>query len=724
MPPLPDRTFSFDQNDEISLNSNGQGQVNRFFPPPRDAPSRDMQVSPPSNYRSPPPREYNVSPPSPPLHRNLLPQRTDSSFPQYPISQPYGYNRVLPSQIQTSGYNGRSLDHQLSNRTASTTTPGADNLGPAAAGGGLAGIALGVANTNERDSGVEALQFVQDAKQEGRGVPNERNFDTVGSDTPYIPEPPRMTQHRDSYSSTVPLGAAAASPGQMTSQHYDSTTSIPLDVYPSHDTYGGRSGYSDNPYNRFPSTWDPRVERGDIDPNAIEDDGDDGMTANPPKRRSILGIPEAGGAVAGSAAAGGILGGWAGLLTGRKATSRNTSGQYGQVDGNGNGFSSDNTVEKSEWLSRQTTGRRKLRWAVGILLVLCIVGAIVAGVVRGVKGAQGNKSSAGQTAAEDDGHGDLDKNSPEIQKLLGNKDLHKVFPGMDYTPLNAQYPDCLSNMPSQNNVTRDMAVLSQLTKAVRLYGTDCNQTEMVLHAINKLGLTDTKVWLGVWLGNNDTTNNRQLGAMYDILDKNGADPFAGVIVGNEVLYRKDLTEMELGTVLSSVKSNLTSKKIDLPLATSDLGDSWTAGLAAEVDVVMSNVHPFFAGVPPDSASAWLWNFWQTHDVILTQGTTKKNVIAETGWPSDGGKDCGQATSCTGTTPGSVAGIDGINTFMGDFVCQSLANKTEYFWSVVSVKISHGVTSLADVWTTGLRRLTNLGRCNTTSPGKRGRTNGA
>ena len=202
---------------------------------------------------------------------------------------------------------------------------------------------------------------------------------------------------------------------------------------------------------------------------------------------------------------------------------------------------------------------------------------------------------------------------------------------------------------------------------------------MVLHAIDKLALTDMKVWLGVWLGNNATTNDRQLAAMNELLDKNGATPFAGVIVGNEVLYRKDMTIKALGKVLADVKTNLTTKNIDLPLATSDLGDNWTAGLAADVDIVMSNVHPFFAGVTVEEASGWTWDFWQTHDVILTQGTTKKNVISEVGWPSEGGKDCGGAPVCDNSTIGSVAGINEMNTFMNDFVCQSLANKTDYFW---------------------------------------------
>ena len=141
----------------------------------------------------------------------------------------------------------------------------------------------------------------------------------------------------------------------------------------------------------------------------------------------------------------------------------------------------------------------------------------------------------------------------EIKKLLSNPHLHKVFPGVAYTPFNAQYPECLSNPPSQNNVTRDIAVLSQLTNTVRLYGTDCNQTEMVLHAVSKLALPDMKIWLGVWLDGNATTNDRGLSSMYDLLAKHGATPFAGVIFGNEVLYHQDLSRGQLGMCLYELR---------------------------------------------------------------------------------------------------------------------------------------------------------------------------
>ena len=560
-----------------------------------------------------------------------------------------------------------------------------DNLGTAAAGGGIAGLALGVANTNERASGVEAVRSQQDLSYPGHDPTHE----SIGTDSPYVPQPPYRSQgleSRGSNGSTAPLAAAPASFGHLTPLYNSSIENVPIDGN-TRDPHR-QSSYTDGPYNRFTSAWDPRVEQGEFDPNNIDDDGDEGIVHQPARRRSMLGLgPQSertlpkGVVAAGVAggATGGFLGGLGGLV-GRKgngAGSRDASGNYGPVPGQG----SDGGNEKLELMADEASRRRRFKWTVSVLAILVLAAIVAGAVIGGMKAQRGSNASmpvSNKSAADDDGGGDLTKDSAEIKKLLGNNNLHKVFPGMDYTPFNAQYPDCLSNPPSQNNVTRDMAVLSQLTNQVRLYGTDCNQTAMVLHSIAALGITDMKIWLGVWLENNATTNDRQIGAMYDILTNYTATPFAGVIVGNEVLYRKDMTEEQLGTILTGVKSNFTDKKYDLPVATSDLGDNWTADLASNVDIVMSNVHPFFAGTPVDQAAGWTYDFWQSHDVVLTQGTTKQNYISEVGWPSDGGNDCG-AASCTSATQGSIAGIDEMNTFMGDFVCQSLTNKTNYFW---------------------------------------------
>ena len=695
------RSFSFNDDDEASLSANRRSYLtqdsNAF---------RDTQPSSPPAYTDSPTRHYNDNPPPPPppppAHVSQfsyqLPQPIDSSDSEHARPQ----IELNTREAQEGAYNSRGLDHSTSNRTTSTITPGADNMGERAAGGGIAGIAYGVANTNERESGVEAMRGLEDIPEAHRGFPPERSYDTVGTTTPYVPAPPsRASQARDPFASPAPSGRSnpfddrgsdVHTPGDLTPRGYPSTHSIPLNDYPHPDTYNNGSGglYSDDPYNRYSRAWDSRVGRGDINPDEIEDDGEDIMAPPLRPRRSMLGLKNqptqlgAGKAagVGGAAAAGGVLGALGGLVGRKNAVptgARDPSGQYGMVPGSssGPGFE-DNGVEKSQWLSKQTSGRKRLRWIVGIIIALVVIGAIVGGVIGALKSRHSSDSTP-DTGSSTPTDKDLDMNSAQIKKLMNNPGLHKVFPGMDYTPFNAQYPACLTNPPSQDNVTMDVAVLSQLTNTIRLYGTDCNQTEMVLHAISKLALTDMKVWIGVWLDKNSTTNDRGLSAMYDVLSKNGADPFAGVIVGNEVLYRKDMTEDQLGTLLSDVKKNLTNQKIDLPIATSDLGDKWTAGLAKGSDLIMSNVHPFFAGVSVADAASWTYTFWTGKDTPLTEGTNKVNVISETGWPSEGGTDCGTDSTSPCPGKGSVAGIDEMNTFMDTFICQSLANKTDFFW---------------------------------------------
>lgn len=697
------RTFSFDDDDETSLDAL---HANRHsYQAQADSPSGDVNPFPLPVYTDSPTRHYDTPPPPPahqaislPAHQSFDPTNSNPSSPRPRV-------RINTTQAQNAPYESRGLDHSTSTRTASTITPGADNMGEAA-GGGIAGIAYGIANTNERESGVEAMRSLEHIPRSGRGLPPERDYDTLGTTTPYVPAPPpsnRGSYGGDPFSSPAPSGRSnpfdsrrnsdIPSLGDLTPRaDRRSQYSIPMAEYPSQDVHdNGRGSFTDNPYKRFSTAWDPRVARGDINPDEIEDEPDENIAPPLRSRRSFMGLGNqsdrgphgsALDGVAGAAATGGVLGALGGLV-GRDNNvphgARDPSGQYGPVPGSSSGPGiEDGAIEKSPWLSKQTSGRRKSRWIIGILGFLIIVGAIVGGVVGGLHNSRSNTSSDNaSTPSNTKSDSDLNADSPEIKRLMNNPKFHKVFPGMDYTPFNAQYPACLTNPPSQDNVTMDVAVLSQLTNTIRLYGTDCNQTEMVLHAIDKLALPHIKVWLGVWLDKNSTTNDRGLSAMYNILAKAGASPFAGVIIGNEVLYRKDMTETQLGTILSGVRQNLTSQKINIPVATSDLGDDWTPDLAKDTDFVMSNIHPFFAGVAADVAAGWTWNFWQEKDTVLVTDQTK-NVISETGWPSTGGTDCGEATTTT-CSPGSVAGISEMNTFMDNFICQSLANGTNFFW---------------------------------------------
>ncbi|WYZ45692.1 hypothetical protein EsH8_VIII_001008 [Colletotrichum jinshuiense] len=558
-------------------------------------------------------------------------------------------------------------------------TPGADNFSDTASGG-MAGIAYTVAERNARESGVEAMGNIGQAPPPSRGqfqqssappplAPGQPQGDAYEMSSAPRPYPGSLPD-RDSHSSLTALGGAGAYPARLS---------------PSLHPYGHNEYYNDNPYYQRHSEY-----LGVVDPNSIADDGDDGLDYGRSRsgRNSMLSLSNSdrtgkgshkGAAVAGAAAAGGA----------GAALMANGSGYYDPVKGTTTGYQNGSAIDlngpekPSEWMKNENKTRKKWKWCIIIGVILLVAAAIAGGTAGWLVSRNNSKSSSGQEgqSADDDknSNGDLNINSSEIKELMNNKALHKVFPGMDYTPINTQYPECVHNPPSQNNITRDLAVLSQLTNTIRLYGTDCNQTQMLIHSIQQLKMEDTvKIWMGVWQDSNDTTNARQLDQMWDILDEYGDKYFEGIIVANEILFRKEMTESALGTLLAEVRTNLTSKGMTLPVATSDLGTDWTASLAAKSDYIMANIHPFFSGANAKDAAVWTNNFWETNVGPYFLSDKKKNVIAEVGWPTKGGTNCGTAgvTVCPNA---SVAGIDELNQLLEDWVCSSLANGTNYFW---------------------------------------------
>lgn len=580
-----------------------------------------------------------------------------------------------------------------------------DNFSDRAQGGGMHGLAQDVADRNERESGLDALRSMQyhnPPAQQGPYQSQDRDFPRNAPHPAGMHQSPSahlQNNDRAFYASGLPLGAGASTPGTITPDPSGySGHDIHLDHYPSHpgDHNNNRmSHYHDSPYQTSSSGYNATVSQASVNPHDIVDDGDDGFMPDPQRRSFMPGKQRSAERIGPAAAAGagaGVLGG----VFGKKAATNTSYNPVSAYDGGSGGSG----AEKSDWLSRQKKGSSKMRWIVGGIIVFVIIAAIVGGVVGGILGSRSSNGGSGSgdggsssaasstwnTASGDlAANGDLDKNSPEIKALLNNKNLHKVFPAMDYTPWGTQYPLCEKYPPSPNNVTRDMAVMSQMTNTVRLYGIDCNQTEMVLHSIEQLGLTDMKVWLGVWIDTNQTTNDRQMKHMYQLLK--GMDDhsvFKGVIIGNEALFRADESkteaQQELGNFLDDARSEFKSNGWDLPIATSDLGDNWSPTLVEHVDFVMANIHPFFAGVTVEEAAGWTWSFWQNHNVPLTAGTNKGQIISETGWPSGGGTDCGGTTGdCAPGQSGAVASVDNLNKFMEDWVCQAIDNGTDYFW---------------------------------------------
>ncbi|GAP86687.2 putative endo-beta- -glucanase [Rosellinia necatrix] len=702
----PRYSFDSDPGEHVPLDhsSSYARHDNGTRPPPsqrhsiQDHPAYHIDAPQPryqDDLSSPPYRDHpsSSSRPPPAIHPAHPGAHPDSVFARLRQNRAQGGNirggPIPPPHREPVERSWRQEAH-----LSSSITPGADNFSEAAAGG-IPGLAMSVAERHARESGVEAMRTEQPYQQQ---PPYPQIYEQA---------PPENPPYTDTHQNGRDQGYSAQ-PYQEGHGSSPSLVPVASGSTPSRSLNSFQSDPFRDPQLAYGQRMDPML--GQVDPNSIDDDGDDGLEYRRSARNSMLSLGNSSGrggngnsavAAAGAAGATGVAAATAasgGVLSGLIGRNRNDAANYDPVQNpaaaayQGAGADEYNLgprAEKSEWMAKQSSSRKKWTWIIAIVVILIVAGAVVGGVLGSMYANKGKKASGsasgdggggggGQSAGDDTAqNGDLGINSDEIQALLNNPNLHKVFPGVDYTPINVQYPDCLKNPPSQNNVTRDMAILSQLTNTVRLYGTDCNQTEMAIHAIRQLKMeNEIKIWLGVWQDENNVTNTRQLDRMWTILDQYGSEPFKGLIVGNEILFRQQMTAQMLGTLLDDVRANLSRHNWDLPVATSDLGDNWDANLAELSDYIMGNVHPFFAGQDAKQAAAWTWTFWQNKAGSFFKSDPEKNVISEIGWPTKGGTNCGGALTCE---DGAVAGIDELNTLLDTWVCQALNNGTNYFW---------------------------------------------
>lgn len=188
--------------------------------------------------------------------------------------------------------------------------------------------------------------------------------------------------------------------------------------------------------------------------------------------------------------------------------------------------------------------------------------------------------------------------------------------------------------PTPAQIDSDLKRLEGKVKAVRTYSSGEN-LEAVPQNAGKYGL---KVWHGAWLNNNDKENLEQINLLIDHANKY-KDTIERVIVGNEVLLRKDLTANELRRYIRQVKQRVTQ-----PVTYADVWEFWLRNpqLADEVDFITIHILPYWEdepiGVDRREADGKLTIEKHLVDIykkVQARFPGKKIVIGETGWPSDG-----------------------------------------------------------------------------------------
>jgi glucan 1,3-beta-glucosidase len=176
---------------------------------------------------------------------------------------------------------------------------------------------------------------------------------------------------------------------------------------------------------------------------------------------------------------------------------------------------------------------------------------------------------------------------------------------------------------SEAQVRRRMEIIKPHVKWVRSFS--CTEgNELIPKAAKEFGI---KTLVGAWLGNDDAINQREVAGLIKLAKEGLVDIAA---VGNEVMYRNDLTEDALVDFIEHVKKEIT----DVPVGYVDAYYEFTKRprITEACDVILCNCYPFWEGCPFENSLDYMK---QMYYQAKAAGNGKNVIITETGWPSQG-----------------------------------------------------------------------------------------
>jgi len=177
---------------------------------------------------------------------------------------------------------------------------------------------------------------------------------------------------------------------------------------------------------------------------------------------------------------------------------------------------------------------------------------------------------------------------------------------------------------SADQIRRRMNILKPHTSWIRSFS--CIEgNENIPKIAKEMGM---KTLVGAWLGDDPEKNREEIDALIQLANEGYVDIAA---VGNEVLYRKDLSEDELLAFIEEVKAAVPS---DIPVGYVDAYYEFVQKprISEICDVILCNCYPYWEGTPFEYSLDHMRHMFQ---LGIGAGKGKRVIITETGWPSNG-----------------------------------------------------------------------------------------
>jgi exo-beta-1,3-glucanase (GH17 family)/cellulose synthase/poly-beta-1,6-N-acetylglucosamine synthase-like glycosyltransferase len=210
-----------------------------------------------------------------------------------------------------------------------------------------------------------------------------------------------------------------------------------------------------------------------------------------------------------------------------------------------------------------------------------------------------------------------------LQEKQQAPDFGGILPSVSYAPFDGSgHPD-VNNIPTPEKIRADLAKLSRMTRAIRLYSST-GGVEMVPPIAAEFGL---KVTVGAWIDKNADRNEREIQAAIELARRNSN--VIGVVVGNETIYRGEQKVEDLIELIKKVK-----KSVNVPVTTGEIWNIWRDNpeLESSVNYIAAHVLPYWENFTDKQAVDQAVDRYQ---LLGQQFRGKRIVIAEFGWPSAG-----------------------------------------------------------------------------------------
>ncbi|WP_394749931.1 glycoside hydrolase family 17 protein [Spongiimicrobium salis] len=176
---------------------------------------------------------------------------------------------------------------------------------------------------------------------------------------------------------------------------------------------------------------------------------------------------------------------------------------------------------------------------------------------------------------------------------------------------------------TEAQVERRIKIIKPYTQWVRSFS--CIEgNEHIPRIAHKHGM---KTLVGAWLGNDLELNEKEIEGLITLAKEGCVDIAA---VGNEVMYRDDLTEEQLLAYIYRVKEALPDIEVGYVDAYYEF--SHRPRITEACDIILSNCYPYWEGCPIEYA---LNHMQQMFGQATDAANGKKVIITETGWPSQG-----------------------------------------------------------------------------------------